>query len=250
MDWTLAIQRNRDALLRVVAALFAYAGLADGAVFSVLPRHVYRAVLRVLRPAESAVRRLIIIAAHGLVLKAIAARAAPVGLVSKSAAQHTCAFPLIDPLKRFLPFAQDHQDGANTFDFVDEDESDSEPKATVDDSCALPRISVPGVYEPTLILPSVPSPYDLINAAHLGRRFEALSRALANLPKQARRLARWQARRSLALTSSGPLRQGRISPFRPGLPPGHRQRSIHEIDDILRECHGLALEASTRPDTS
>ena len=73
MDWALAIDRNREALARIIAALFAMAGLAEGGVvrfdrgIAVLPRHVYLAVLNVLRPAESAVRRLVIIAARALV---------------------------------------------------------------------------------------------------------------------------------------------------------------------------------------
>ena len=57
MDWTLAITRNREALLRIIAALYALVGLTNGAAFLRLPRHIYRAMSRVLRPAESAVRR-------------------------------------------------------------------------------------------------------------------------------------------------------------------------------------------------
>ena len=66
MDWATIIERNRDRLLAVIAELFALTG---GAMAASLPRHVYRALLILLRPAESAVRRLIIIAARGLVLK-------------------------------------------------------------------------------------------------------------------------------------------------------------------------------------
>ncbi|MGL4488642.1 MAG: hypothetical protein ACRCU5_04265 [Rhizobiaceae bacterium] len=248
MDWTLAITRNRDALLRVVAALFAYAGLAEGAAFSVLPRHVYRAVLRVLRPAESAVRRLIIIAAHGLVLKPVPARAVPAGLVTKGGIQRKLAFPLIDPLKRFPPIAPSDQEDHNAFLFEDQDDEAEEEHDDASD--ALPRISVPGYFDPAFVAAPVHSPDDLINAAHLSRRLDALKRALGDLPKHARRLARWQARRTLALKSEAPIPSRRLSPFRPGLPPGHRQRAIHEIDEILQECHGLALYAHTQPNTS
>jgi hypothetical protein len=62
MDWPLIVERNRERLLAVLAPLFAILGFdprrAD------LPRHLYRALLITLRPAESAVRRLIIIAAR------------------------------------------------------------------------------------------------------------------------------------------------------------------------------------------
>jgi hypothetical protein len=67
MDWALVIERSRKRLLAVLAPLFAALGFdprrAD------LPRHLYRALLITLRPAESAMRRLIVTAAHGLVMK-------------------------------------------------------------------------------------------------------------------------------------------------------------------------------------
>jgi hypothetical protein len=33
------------------------------------------------------------------------------------------------------------------------------------------------------------------------------------------------------------------SPLRPGPPPGHRRKKLHEIDEVLAECHGLAWDA-------
>ena len=58
MDWTLAIERNREALKRILAGLVAMAALADGLGVGAptLPRPLYRAVLRLLRPAEAAAR--------------------------------------------------------------------------------------------------------------------------------------------------------------------------------------------------
>ena len=74
MDWDLAIKRNSEALKGIVAALFAMLGLAGEATVARIPQSLHSAVLRVLRPAESAVRRLIVIAARGLVVK-LASRA-------------------------------------------------------------------------------------------------------------------------------------------------------------------------------
>lgn len=73
MDGTAAIERNREALKRIVAMLSAMAGLvpdseAASSARSTLPRHLWLAVLRLLRPAEAAARRLIIAAARGLVV--------------------------------------------------------------------------------------------------------------------------------------------------------------------------------------
>ncbi|MGB8819136.1 MAG: hypothetical protein WCC66_14565, partial [Rhizobiaceae bacterium] len=101
-----------------------------------------------------------------------------------------------------------------------------------------------------------------LDATHIGQRLNALMRALENLPHQARRLVRWQQKRDAALKSlmlrcerSEPQSTHawsprRLSPMRPGLPPGWRQRPIHEIDEILKECHGLALHLLNAPNTS
>ncbi len=68
-DWDLAIERNSEALKGIIAALFAMLGIVGEATVSRIPRSLHSAVLHVLRPAESAMRRLIIIAARGLVVK-------------------------------------------------------------------------------------------------------------------------------------------------------------------------------------
>ncbi len=126
MDWNLAITRNHALLLAIVAELFAMLrrvdgggggplsvgcadtvserGLLPGQSFT-LPRHLYAAIMLILRPAESAIRRLIIIAARGLVLKPRASRPVPAGLASfaSSNPSRTPSFQLIDPLKQFDP---------------------------------------------------------------------------------------------------------------------------------------------------
>jgi len=75
MDGTAAISSNLEALKRILAGLVSMAGLgphpevrAEGEPRRTLPRHLHRAILRLLRPAEAAARRLIIAAAHGLVV--------------------------------------------------------------------------------------------------------------------------------------------------------------------------------------
>ncbi len=227
MDWPLAIDRNREALKRIIAALFALAGIAGAGYVSTLPRRVHAAVMLALRPAESAVRRLIAIAAQGLVLKPRASRPFPAGLAAFPSAgvSRAPAFALLDPLKHFDP-------------------------ETIWDAAPPPVISTAtGFFDPDQDAAASPSPEEPVSAMLLGRRLMALRRALDDLPRQARRLVRWQARRDMALKRKGPFRLLRLSPFRPGLPPGWRQRSMHEVDDVLRECHGLALHAMERPDT-
>ncbi len=63
MGGSVAIEMNREALTRIVASLVAMAGGRP-----VVTRHVWRAILSLLRPAESAARRLIIAAARGIVV--------------------------------------------------------------------------------------------------------------------------------------------------------------------------------------
>src|SRR5687767_6930651 len=98
MDWALAIERNSEALKAIVAALFAMLGLAGGAAVARIPRALYRAVLGVLRPAESAMRRLIVIAARGLEVKLAPARPMPAGPFGRGG-RHRPSFQLFDPRK-------------------------------------------------------------------------------------------------------------------------------------------------------
>ena len=64
MDWTLAIQRNQEILLRNVAWLFTWLKLEVGASVETLPRYQRLTVLFVLRPSESACRRLVMVAMY------------------------------------------------------------------------------------------------------------------------------------------------------------------------------------------
>ena len=249
MDWPLAIDRNTKALRQIVAALFAMLGVAGGrslsgtvsraqpvperglrsdaaAVFT-LPRHVYAAIMLILRPAESALRRLIVIAAHGLKFSPRAPRPVPVGLAgfagfAASSASRTPSFNLFDPLKLFSLEAYNNNPQPQ-FGFVYVDEAEF--------FAAHLQSTEP------------------VNAALLFTRLRAIRAALNDIPRQAKRLARWQARQDLARREKRPLRPARLSTCRPGLPPGWRERRIHEVDDVLRECHRLVWDIENLPDT-
>jgi hypothetical protein len=232
MDWNRVIERNSERLFVVIASLVAMVRVHGGGVAAFLPRHVYSAALILLKPAESAVRRLIIIAARGLAvkLKLGAARKFPAGLALNKDAARVPAFCLIDPLKRFAP----------------EDFEWGKTKQQV-----LPRISVPGLFDP--VFPQQPAldTDDMVASAALGRRVQALRFALDNLPRQAKRLARWKARREVARQSGAAPKPGRLSPFRPGFAPGYHRSKPQEVDEILSECHHFAREAwEWEPDTS
>jgi hypothetical protein len=242
MDWDQIVERNRERLLAVLAPLLAVLGF-DPRRRLEMPRHFYRSWLLLLRPAESAVRRLIVMAARGIVVKLRlgASRAFPAGLALKLAAkaaddERVAAFGLIDPLKRFAP-ADFEWSAAWGKDWGKEQ--------------VMPRISVPGLFD--LVFPEpvpVPSRDDPIDTSALLRRIAALKAALNDLPRQARRLARWKARRELARKAEV-RKPGRMSPMRPGFAPGYHRTDQREIDGILADCHYFAREAwEWKPDTS
>jgi len=205
-------------------------GLAGDATGLRIPQPLHRAVLRVLRPAESAVRRLIVIAARGLVVKVAPSpsRPMPAGPIGKGAGRPP-SFQLFDTRKNFPELRQHrvkYMRNPPRIHFFG-------PGSTVADLWpARPPVAAP-----------VSPPDGLVNAERLSRRLQALKLALDDLPRQARRLARWRVRRETA-----PSPKFR-SPLRPGRPPGYRRKPVHEVDEVLIECHGLACDAM-RPDTS
>jgi hypothetical protein len=229
MDWDLAIKRNSAALVEIVADLFALLGRALTDTAARLPWPTYRAVLRVLRPAESALRRLIVVAARGIVVTPAPLRSRSAGPLKtrKGLQPRSSAFPLFDPRKRIvLPRRRAARRLAPRIHFFGPD----------------PRVvALWPVPQPAAV--PLPPTDGLVNAERLIRRLEALEFALSNLPRQARRLVRWRMRQERAPAPSFK------SPLRPGHPPGHRKRKIHEVDELLSECHGLACYAMM-PDTS
>ncbi len=215
MDWTLGIDRQREALLRMVAALLVMAG--DGGV---LPRHVRTEIWRVLRPAEAAFRRLVVVVKVVLKIEAgvRVSRAVPLIMSGSHGAARVPAFALFDARKSF------------------------KPRSSVRGHKPVPRIRFfdeVQVFEPVVVI----SPDDAVSAAHLMRRLRALHVALGDVPKQARRLARWEAKRQAVRAETGRY----IAPMRPGKPPGHRDRGRHPVDFALKECHEMALYALHDP---
>ena len=226
MDWELAIKRNSEALKGIIAALFAMLGEAT---VSRIPYRLHRAVLRVLRPAESAVRRLIVVAARGFVVKVAPSRPMPKGrMIKKGSGLSTPAFRLCDKRIFFPELSNPRVKYAKhppRILFLG-------PDSRVDSLWTRPPPA-----------PPPPPPDGLVTAARLSRRLQALKLALDDLPRQARRMARWRVRRE---TAKAPKFK---SPLRPGLPPGHRRKPTHEVDEVLTECHWLAWEAM-KPDMS
>jgi len=226
LDWNAAVEKHREALKRVLATLVAMAGfpVLHACGGATLPRRLHRALLALLRPAEAAARRLVIVAARGLVVELTMGGRKPVGIPNGGGGTRATpprpGFRLFDPLPRWARRT---------------------PQA------AVPRISVPGFNAPFPIMERrAPSPHDPIGAAPLARRLQTLGSVLDDLPRHARRFARWQAAKA-EKNDPRPGRFRRIWPLRPGRPPGHRsrrrRRSAHEVHAVLDDLHGLALWA-------
>jgi hypothetical protein len=211
MDWALAIEKNLTALTRIVAEIVALVGFVAGQRLEHLPRGVYLAAQRLLRPTESALRRLIVIAARGLVVKPTVSRGFPKGLVIAAGAKAAPSFRLFDARKRF--------------DFI---------------AVENPLVVKVKTYSANPFNPFQqntwrrPEPAPRDETFNLARRLAAVRQALENLPHQAIRMARWQAKRK---TLANPKF---TSPLRPGRPPGYRGEEESQIDFILQETHALA----------
>jgi hypothetical protein len=178
VDWNAALGRQREALTGILVTLVAMAGEAG-----TLPRHLPRALLRLLRPAEAAARRLVIALAHTLPApRPGAARPLPprragsrkpsvltnragTGILMpptlRPAARRRLqkpSLPLFDPLR--LPRTRRRHAWLG-----------------------VPRISVPGFGNPFPAAPRrPPSPDDPIDAARLHLRLQAVVSTLDDLP--------------------------------------------------------------------
>ena len=226
MDWDLAIKRNSEALAGIVATLFDMLGLALTHSAARLPWPTYRAVLRVLRPAESALRRLIVVAARRIVVAPAVSRPRSAGPVKtrKGKYKRSLSFQLFDPRTRIvLPRRRTPPRPGPRIHMFNADNQ----LVTI---WPPPRPAAS---------PAPPKSVDgTVSAARVIRRLEALESALADLPRQAMRLARWRMRQE---TSPNPSFK---SPLRPGRPPGHRKKPVHEVDELLSECQWLAHYAA------
>jgi hypothetical protein len=240
-----AIERNRGALLGVVAGLFALVGLAEGNVIERLSRPLYRVVLARLRAAESAVRRLIITMARDIVAEPRPKRPRPSRPVTagkgKSKAQgngqsRQPSFQFCDPQKR--------------------SDAGRRRRRRHKGRNVEPRIHVFGFDPriPEFLRPQDPAPAPApqqdepvkngtVNARSLCRRLLAITRALKNMEREAKRYARWWAR---PVEERRPRRE-RALKF--GWPPGWRIKPTHEVYEILKECHWL-VRSLPEPDTS
>jgi len=217
---------HRKALMSLLSGLFALAELSAGDGVVRVPRAVQLQILRLLRPAESALRRLIFVLSLEMTLPEEKPRRAPTHPIPKGNGKSTKIppFRLFDPRKSFAELSQGKRRarGAGpTICFFDGRDVRPAPE------------------------PEKPA-HDPDDAARLLRRMQAMQKALEDMPKQARRLLRAMAKRAKA--PPGPKRYG---PLRAGFPPGYRAGGKREVDELLYECGFMARQAVSKPpDTS
>ena len=254
MDGNFAIERHRVPLLGHVMGLVVMIGLTEGTTVERVPKSVYRYVLGILRTAESAVRRLIIAAARDIVVEPRQPRPAKPrpkisgkvegksqdGTKPKPKRKRGFLFNLFDPPKRLKKFFGGRPKRPQ-----------AKPPIQIVEVGPDPRIPMFLVFRQAEPPPAPPAPVveekvddGTVNARHLCRRLFAVVAALQDIPGQAMRYARW---RDTPIEDRHPQRE---SALRFGRPPGFRKRPIHEVDEILKECHWLARNAEPQLDTS
>ena len=225
-SWDISVEVQRRALRWIVTVMFAMAGLVSGAVIETLPRHVHLAILQTLRPAEAALRRLIVAAMRvgttdlpevaARVSKAKGAKGKKRGRRPRAGgeADHIPVFPLFDTRKYVGPPRQRTAPGYG------------------------PRIWMFDGTDDPVSKTKTPMPDDPVSARRLCLRLLMLKAALDDLYGYAARLRRVLARPSRKWPE--PMRRGR--------PPGYRARGKTPINEVLEECQTLAIWALHGPE--
>ena len=211
-DWDGMVEANRVRLIGLLAGLLVLMPQGSG----VIRRAVWREIVGRLVPLEAALRRLIVVAAIDLNVTLPPVQPFP-GNISKGigSGERPPVFDLTDAIRRVgLPTRKRGPKREPNICFLDE--WTPRPKR------------------------AVPDDDDLLDAMALRRRLVALRAALDDLPKQAKRLARWMARGE-RVRKGGTWR--RLYPMRSGRPPGHRAHGMRDEDKVLATCHDLALRA-------
>lgn len=272
-EWARAIEKNRDELIGIVTTLFVLAGIRTGVAVETLPHALYLRILGVLRPAEAAARRLILMAACTLVVVTVrraetrgvrpvravgsapvpkapdpkAADAAPVRTAPDAAGtgrMEACATSLVmqggRPSEAAGPRINPGDDdrGAAARDAAERARGGAFMLFDPLKRRRHPWLEPGDFAEPWLDDEPAFYPWEPIGAAGLCGRIRALERALEDLQGHALRLARWRARRD-----RGVCRPRRWRVMRPGRPPGLPKRPKKPVERVLRECQVLALDA-------
>jgi hypothetical protein len=257
MDWNLAIEKNHGALKRILAVLLAMVRMF-GDEPKTLPRHLHRYVLSLLRPAESATRRLIVIAARGLVVKRPKPRAEKNGQRpprpdprimpewARLRLEHCLPieFPRGEPIPLWAQQAPKRERPATApraaffpmFDPVKRVDRSPDRQRLPD--AQMPRIVLPindgrlvPLHDSRPASPPPPpprAPDDPLDATRIHRRLEMIGAALDDLPRQAERFARWRALRDARLARERGTTANEFTPTLESSPQGRGNSPLRE----------------------
>ncbi|MEQ9505089.1 MAG: hypothetical protein RLO80_02385 [Hyphomonas sp.] len=197
----------------VAARLVAWARSLAGLAAATLPKHVLSDARRILRPAESLIRRLIVIMASRVEI--------PQNLSSRTKP----AQPAIDP----GPSLRKTPTGPGNLTPTEPITFGTEPFP------GITPFTYPGIWSPGMVRYTPPTPEELaarlLPASHFFARLAKLEAALAAPEAAAQRLARWMARRRAKQEQTGkPVRTQPILPW--GMMPG---RGSQILDALTRD---------------
>jgi hypothetical protein len=243
-------------LMVILTQLFKLARIVPGEVHDPkddiwnisLPRYAWKTVMALLIPAESALRRLIVMGTFGKSFepepaearheRAHAKDAADVDANPTQAGAQTLAdrnevpgagasrsprpplFDMFDPLKTFSYISFDSIEEFHTW------------KAQKD---ANPLIVGPA--DPTKRM-------EPVGALSIWRRIHAMHHAMENFDDYVTRYGRWRAGRKAELKAKGFLNGKHATTLmRNSRPPGYVEKEGDDIHDILRDVHALAYDS-------
>lgn len=256
MNFELVIERQMAALMRVVASIFAMAGLASGLATgrTTMPRHLRNAVCKLLRPAESVARRIIFAAARNITvtlppprpknpsLDDHLAQMRALGLAAVVPASEVARLAALARRKAARKAAKVPGPARYLLPLVERLRNLGAPRAKKTPPHRAPRIMfLDDNSPPPFRLPPPPSRNDEVSTTRLVERVKALANLREDMDLHIKRLARWTARRKAGLIR-------RMSSFKPGRAPGAialnaPKRGRHEVFDLLLEAQWLASEA-------
>jgi hypothetical protein len=260
MDWPLAIERNRAALLRIVVSLFGMLGMVESVAMGRIAKARNNAVLRILRPAELAVRRLILAASRGMTAKLRPSKPFPKGTKipkGTGTSTRTPAFKLSDKHEPWLPPPSKRKKNPKgpRISFLEDDGLIHDWKYPHLSAEQLAALRAAQAIQPQPKPKPQPRPQrdndGMVDGSRLLKRLQAIMGALKDIPHQAQRMANWRARREAQANAgkrvhTSPLREfirsGQDLPsYRD--PPIPRDPLRREVEKLLDECDWLAGEA-------
>jgi hypothetical protein len=234
--WDAAVDRNTVVLRVIVAELVGLLVVFGGLDAVTVPRAIRNMILRVLRPAESAARRMIVIAARHVSVAGLSAKQESSQSVTRKSTSRT------------FTHSSPHLSSRVTFQLFDPRKRFGQRRITY--TVSRPRVFFIAPDPPFIPLFQQPQSQPLLQpvadiqagATRLCRRLKALLAALEDLPRQAKRLARLRALRE--------VKKRHLSPLRIGPPPGHRKIPTDDVNHVLAECHAFAKAVLAEPNTS